>query len=265
MALGCGVASADTGLVRHGAVDQSHHADVGSRASASTCAKVAKAATAQRVPAAHARRPAVRAHRVRTASYGAQSSFSAASDRGARSPALGTLPTPARGPVGSAWRSRARRPARSRAPSRLRCTRSHAPSLARRHHGVTGVKVGHSDLDIPVGTSGYTAKADWYFPTQADGSVQAQGVIYLQHGFLGDKSWYAALATQLGSADQQRRGGAEHPVVPAAFELHRMLAQRRADGSRGWPRLFIDPNRTALNSQRRRGRVSRAPCRRTSS
>ena len=29
-----------------------------------------------------------------------------------------------------------------------------------------------------------TAPARWYFPTQADGSVDARGVIYLQHGFL---------------------------------------------------------------------------------
>ena len=62
---------------------------------------------------------------------------------------------------------------------------------------VTGVKVGQSDLDIPLGANGYTVAADWYFPTQADGSVQANGVMWLQHGFLGDKSWYSALATQL--------------------------------------------------------------------
>lgn len=63
--------------------------------------------------------------------------------------------------------------------------------------GVTGVTVGHSDLTIPYGPNGYTTAADWYFPTQADGSVQPNGVIWLQHGFLGDKSWYAAQATDL--------------------------------------------------------------------
>ena len=62
---------------------------------------------------------------------------------------------------------------------------------------VTGVKVGQSDLQIPLGAQGYTVAADWYFPTQADGSVKANGVIWLQHGFLGDKSWYAGLATQV--------------------------------------------------------------------
>jgi len=62
---------------------------------------------------------------------------------------------------------------------------------------VTGVNVGRSDLEIPLGPQGYTVAADWYFPTQADGSVKANGVIWLQHGFLGDKSWYAGLATQV--------------------------------------------------------------------
>lgn len=63
-------------------------------------------------------------------------------------------------------------------------------------NGVTGVKVGHSTLSIPVG-GGFNAPADWYFPTQADGSVQANGVIWLQHGFLANKTFYSALATQL--------------------------------------------------------------------
>ncbi len=63
--------------------------------------------------------------------------------------------------------------------------------------GPTGIIVGHSDLTIPYGPNGYTTKADWYFPTQADGSVQPDGVIWLQHGFLGRKSWYSALATDL--------------------------------------------------------------------
>ena len=63
--------------------------------------------------------------------------------------------------------------------------------------GVTGVRVGHSNLVIPCGPDNYITRADWYFPTQADGSVSATGVIWLQHSFLGDKSWYSALATTL--------------------------------------------------------------------
>ncbi len=65
-----------------------------------------------------------------------------------------------------------------------------------RTNGVTGVKTGMSTLTIPSG-NGYNAPAEWYFPTQADGSVQAQGVIWLQHGFLAFGGWYSDMATQL--------------------------------------------------------------------
>ncbi len=64
-------------------------------------------------------------------------------------------------------------------------------------NGITGVKTGDSDLVIPIGTHKYTASADWYLPTQADGSVNANGIIWLQHGFLADNSFYTKLATQL--------------------------------------------------------------------
>lgn len=77
---------------------------------------------------------------------------------------------------------------------------------------VTGVQTGHSSLTIPVGTGDYTAKADWYFPTQADGSVSATGVIWLQHGFLSDKSWYSALAQSLS---QQTNSIVVAPNVPS--------------------------------------------------
>ena len=61
---------------------------------------------------------------------------------------------------------------------------------------VTGVQTGHAKLTIPL-DDGYTTPADWYFPTQADGSVSASGVIWLQHGFLNKKSFVSALATTL--------------------------------------------------------------------
>ncbi len=63
-------------------------------------------------------------------------------------------------------------------------------------NGVTGVKTGTAALDIPCG-NGCTVSADWYFPTQADGTVAANGITWLQHGFLGFKSWYSDLATQI--------------------------------------------------------------------
>ncbi len=62
---------------------------------------------------------------------------------------------------------------------------------------VTGVREGSSYLEIPVGPHGYDAPTRWYFPTQADGTVNARGVIYLQHGFLGTGGWYSNLAIAL--------------------------------------------------------------------
>ncbi|AQT78754.1 hypothetical protein B1R94_05060 [Mycolicibacterium litorale] len=64
-------------------------------------------------------------------------------------------------------------------------------------NGVTGVRTGSAVLDIPCGPNGYAAPAHWYFPTQADGTVQANGVIWLQHGFLGFDPWYSDMAQQL--------------------------------------------------------------------
>ena len=63
--------------------------------------------------------------------------------------------------------------------------------------GVTGVREGFSYLEIPVGPHGYAAPTRWYFPTQADGTVDARGVIYLQHGRLASGGWYNQLAIAL--------------------------------------------------------------------
>jgi hypothetical protein len=54
------------------------------------------------------------------------------------------------------------------------------PSLPGTTNGVSGVLVGSSTVAIPSGES-VEAPADWYFPTQVDGTIQAQGVIWLQH------------------------------------------------------------------------------------
>lgn len=62
---------------------------------------------------------------------------------------------------------------------------------------VTGVQTGHAKLTIPVGAKNYTTRADWYLPTQLDGSVAATGVIWLQHGFLGNKASMSKLAQTL--------------------------------------------------------------------
>ena len=79
-------------------------------------------------------------------------------------------------------------------------------------NGVTGVKVGHSTLSIPAGTTAYDAPADWYFPTQADGSVAANGVIWLQHGFLANNNYYSSLATTLA---QQTNSIVVAPSLPS--------------------------------------------------
>lgn len=112
--------------------------------------------------------------------------------------------------------------------------------------GVTGVKVGSSDLKIPVGSATYTGAADWYFPTQANGTVQAQGVIYLQHGFLGSKSWYSALAQQLA---RQTNSIVVVPNVPS-FGLFTCSGCTLSSVSmqKGVAALFADPNRASLNT-----------------
>lgn len=91
-----------------------------------------------------------------------------------------------------------------------------SPSVPAESNGVTGVRVGHSDLHLQVGSDDYAAPADWYFPTQADGSVQPNGMIYLQHGFLGDKSEFSALAIQLA---QQTNSIVVVPTLPSSASI----------------------------------------------
>jgi hypothetical protein len=111
---------------------------------------------------------------------------------------------------------------------------------------VTGVVVGRAPLQIPVGSSTYTGAADWYFPTQADGTVNAQGVIWLQHGFLGDKSWYSALAQQLA---QQTDSVVVVPNIPSfPFFACSGCTLSGVPMQQGVAALFIDPDRVALNA-----------------
>jgi hypothetical protein len=71
------------------------------------------------------------------------------------------------------------------------------PKLPVGANGVTGVQVGHTQLEMPGAFIGDSVAADWYFPTQVDGSVDAQGVIWLQHGFGATNTFYSALAKDL--------------------------------------------------------------------
>lgn len=83
--------------------------------------------------------------------------------------------------------------------------------------GVTGVKVGAAKLDIPCGPNGFQANARWYFPTQADGSVQADGVIWLQHGFAAIAPFYSALATELAQQTNSIVVTPTLPFLPSLF------------------------------------------------
>ncbi|MBJ7336831.1 MAG: lipocalin family protein [Mycolicibacterium sp.] len=113
-------------------------------------------------------------------------------------------------------------------------------------NGVTGVKVGSSSLAIPVGTSTYTGAADWYFPTQLTGDVQAQGVVLLQHGFLGSNFWYSALATDLA---QRTNSIVVVPNIPSfGFFTCAGCTLSSAAMAQGVAGLFTDPTRTSLTA-----------------
>jgi lipocalin len=79
-------------------------------------------------------------------------------------------------------------------------------------NGVTGVTAGSSSLAIPSGPGGYVTSADWYFPTQADGTISASGVVWLQRG---DTAAVAALAAQIAG---QTNSIVVVPVI-SSFEI----------------------------------------------
>lgn len=84
-------------------------------------------------------------------------------------------------------------------------------------NGVTGVKVARAKLDIPCGSNGHEVNARWFFPTQADGSVEASGVIWLQHGFGAIGPFYSALATQLAQQTNSIVVAPTLPFLPSLF------------------------------------------------
>jgi lipocalin len=110
-------------------------------------------------------------------------------------------------------------------------------------NGVTGVQIGHSRLDIPGAFIGQSVPADWYFPTQPDGSVQPQGLIWLQHGFAATNTFYSGLATELA---QQTNSVVVAPTlssIPFTFSggwLNGPATQEAA------AQALLDPNRTVL-------------------
>ncbi|MGE2733462.1 lipocalin family protein [Mycolicibacterium vaccae] len=110
---------------------------------------------------------------------------------------------------------------------------------------VTGVKKTRASLTIPVGSREYNARADWYLPTQADGSTTATGVIWLQHGFLGSKASVSALARNLS---QQTNSIVVAPNLPSFPGLACMACWiNGAAMQQGVATMFVG-DRSALNS-----------------
>lgn len=118
-----------------------------------------------------------------------------------------------------------------------------ASATPTKSNGVAGVKVGSSDLSIPCGP-GYVVAADWYLPTQSDGSVGANGVIWLQHGLLGDQTLFVMLARQLA----QRTNSIV--VAPTITSLPRICNECWVDGvgiNKAIADMFLD-ERPELNA-----------------
>ncbi len=124
------------------------------------------------------------------------------------------------------------------------------------NNGVTGVQVGHSRLEMPGAFIGDTVAADWYFPTQADGTVDAQGVIWLQHGFGATNTFYSALAQSLAMKTNSIVVAPTLSSIPFTFSGGCLVCEylpggrRRACSSR--------PSRTEAGRQRGRCRSTPA-------
>ena len=119
-------------------------------------------------------------------------------------------------------------------------------------NGVTGVRIGFSFLQIPIGPTSflgipipqfsYPAPALWYFPTQADGAVNAAGTVYLSHGFGAIGWFYQPLGMQLA---QQTNSVVVTPTVPS-IPLPFGVWIGGAELQQGVGSLFLG-NQTALN------------------
>ena len=110
-------------------------------------------------------------------------------------------------------------------------------------NGVTGVQTGSSRLAIPGDLFGNTVGADWYFPTQADGTVAAQGVIWLQHGFGATSTFYSALATELAQKTNSIVVAPTLSSIPFTFSGGCLTCDSTEQAAAS---AFLDPNRTAL-------------------
>ena len=105
------------------------------------------------------------------------------------------------------------------------------------------MQVGHSRLEIPGAFIGKTVAADWYFPTQVDGTVDAQGVIWLQHGFGATNTFYSALATDLAQRTNSIVVAPTLSSLPFTFSGGCLICATSQEAA---AEAFLDPNRTAL-------------------
>jgi len=97
---------------------------------------------------------------------------------------------------------------------------------------------------VPGAFFGDTVAADWYFPTQADGSVDAQGVIWLQHGFGATNTFYSALATDLA---QRTNSIVVSPTLSSIpFTLFGGGCLICTNTQQAAATAFLDPDRAAL-------------------
>lgn len=117
------------------------------------------------------------------------------------------------------------------------------PLLPGPQNGVTGVQVGYSRLEIPGAFIGNTVGADWYFPTQADGTVDAQGLIYLQHGLFGFSWPYTKLATQLAKQTNSIVVALTLSSLPFTFSGGCLTC---STSQQAVADAFLDPDRTVL-------------------
>ena len=117
------------------------------------------------------------------------------------------------------------------------------PLLPGASNGVTGVQVGHSRLEIPGAFIGNTVAADWYFPTQPDGTIEAQGVIWLQHGFGASNTFYSALATDLAQRTNSIVVAPTLSSIPFTFSGGCLIC---STSQQAVADVFLDPTRAAL-------------------
>ena len=117
------------------------------------------------------------------------------------------------------------------------------PLLPGATNGVSGVQVGHSRLEIPGAFIGNTVAADWYFPTQADGTIDAQGVIWLQHGFGARNTFYSALATDLAQRTNSIVVAPNLSSLPFTFSGGCLIC---STSQQAVADVFLDPDRIAL-------------------